>query len=116
MTSQELKTCLQNVDISTLVKGALEGKGFNLEGEFKFKGPPYSLIQDDFASKPFLGKFTLTELEDPKTFANDVPLLMGSNKDEGLMFMVPFATDREAKIQQALNNHDFITLQLVFGL
>ena len=95
-STTNITACLSEVDGATLNKPLFK------ENEFEIWRKQFKPIVDDFASKPFMPKEPLEIIESGDF--NKVPLIVGSNKHEGLMFML-FNPNLQEDLRSRFNDY-----------
>ncbi len=77
------------------------------EGVLDFDLMTLLATHDDFSSRPVVPKDPYEQLMNPsKLNVNDVPLMIGNNKDEGLLFVHRIVTGGKAMAKKALDKFD----------
>ena len=81
-STKDIYSCLNKLDSATLIKPLFRENEFDEGGGSRKAFKP---VVDDYSARPFLPKEPLTLIEEGAF--NKVPLIVGSNRDEGLIFM-----------------------------
>ncbi len=82
-----------------------------------YKPIPYIATIDDYSSRPFLPEDPYLALQNPDTLeVNDVPLLIGNNKDEGRLFMKEYLKNPEEVTKESIALQDQLGPLMIMGL